>query len=219
MRTFPQTRSQPSAPVETRGAYDSRFRRLIPPSDWATLEPAIRARFIKRLAGADLALYPGRIEATELNVAGWLLAQACRLIGAPLPLYGDAGVAAAVIVSEDPATGGQRWTRIYHRHRGNPQVINSAKAFAGPTGLEELVGGGIGMALTVAATPDRLVFTSAHYFVQVLGHRVRLPAWLTPGTTTVTHRDLGDGRFAFDLEVRHRWFGRLVRQHALFRDT
>ena len=32
-------------------------------------------------------------------------------------------------------------------------------------------------------------------------------------------RDLGDGNFAFDLEVRHPRLGLLVRQHALFADA
>lgn len=219
MRVLPVIESQPAAPARLDSPYDSRFRRLIPANDWAALNPAIRARFTKRLGGPDLAIYPGRIVVTQLNPAGWLLSRLCRLIGAPLPLYSDGGVAAAVLVSEDATTGGQRWTRIYHRRAGNPQVINSAKAFAGPTGLEEHIGGGFGMALRAVAAGDRLTFSSTHYFVRVLDRRLGLPAWCTPGVTTVTHRDLGEGRFAFDLEVRHPLFGMLVRQHAIFRDS
>ncbi len=197
---------------------DSRFRRLIGSAAWAALRPAIRARFGKRLAGADVAIYSGEISETRMSLAGRILAQLCRLIGAPLPLFREIGVAAVVIVSEDEASGGQRWTRVYHRRRGAPQVIVSAKAFAGPTGLEEHIGRGFGMALTVTAAPDRLCFASEHYFWKVGDWRLRLPRWITPGQTTVTHRDLGQNQFVFELELRHRLFGQLIWQSAMFRD-
>lgn len=199
-------------------AGDDRFRRLFFAHEWDGLAPAIQRRFSKRLTGVTVAAYRGRIVSTRLSRAGWLLAQLCRAIGAPLPLRRDGAVPAVVVVSEDAATGGQRWTRIYHRRHGNPQVINSAKAFAGPTGLEEHIGGGIGMALRVVAAKDRIVFTSDHYFFRAGRARLRLPRWCAPGTTVVTHRDLGNGRFAFDLELRHALLGTLVHQHAIFSD-
>lgn len=197
---------------------DSRFRRLIGGEAWGRLRPAIQRRFGKRLQGAAVAIYRGEIVEARISVAGRALAMLCRLIGAPLPLHRDIGVPAVVIVSEDVALAGQRWTRVYHRHRGAPQTIVSAKAFEGPTGLEEHVGGGFGMALTIEAAPDRLAFVSDHYFWMLGKARLRLPAWLCPGRTTVTHRDLGGGVFGFDLELRHPWFGLLLRQSALFRD-
>ncbi len=198
--------------------YDSRFRQLVGRAEWAALRPAIRRRFSKRLIACGLALYAGEIVETRRNMAGRMLASLCRMIGAPLPLYDDCGVPAAVIVSEDIATGGQRWTRVYHRRRGAPQVINSAKAFAGATGLEEWIGGGFGMALTIEAMPDRLLFRSRGYFFTIGRRRIALPRWLSPGETLVTHRDLGDGHFAFDLQLVHSLFGVLILQHALFRD-
>ena len=97
-------------------------------------------------------------------------------------------------------------------------MIHSAKSFAGPTGIVEHIGGGFGMALTVRAEADALIFTSDHYFWQFGRVRLRLPRWLTPGATVVTHQHLGAGRFAFDLRVTHPRFGELVNQHALFRD-
>lgn len=212
-RLFDET---PAAKADT--AYDVRFRRLLPRRDWDRLEPAIQRRFSKRLRGVDCAIYRGEIVETWMSGAGWLLAQLCRLIGAPLPLHHDVAVPAVVVVSEDEVTGGQCWTRIYHRHRGNPQAIVSAKAFGGATGLEEHIGGGVGMALRVDAEADRLHFVSDHYFVRFGRRRLRLPGWLTPGRTVVTHRDLGEGRFAFDLDLTHPWLGPLLHQHAVFRD-
>lgn len=198
--------------------YDYRFRRLVPRGDWDALPAAVRRRFSKRLSGTASATYSGEIVWTRLSGAGWLLAQFCRLIGAPLPLGASGPAPAAVVVSEDMASGGQCWTRLYGRARGYPQLIHSAKQFAGPTGLEEHIGGGFGMALTVRAEGDALVFASDHYFWRIGRIRLRLPHWLAPGATQVVHRDLGGGRFAFDLRVDHPLFGMLVDQHALFRD-
>lgn len=198
--------------------YDTRFRRLVPAHDWDALPGDVRRRFSKRLSGQRVAAYSGEIVWTRLSRAGRLLAQFCRLIGAPLPLGPSGPAPAAVAVSEDRTSGGQIWTRIYGRVRGFPQVIHSAKRFAGPTGLEEHIGGGFGMALTVRAEADALIFASDHYFWQAGRIRLRLPRWLAPGATLVTHQHLGSGRFAFDLKVTHALLGEILSQHGLFRD-
>ena len=128
---------------------DLRFRRLISDADWERLPPNVRRRFTQRLAGGNTIVYTGEVIETRLSRAGWWLAQAARLIGAPLPLSAEARVPSVVTVTEDMSKGGQVWTRLYARRSGFPQVIHSAKRFAGSTGLEEYVGYGIGMALTV----------------------------------------------------------------------
>ena len=214
-------RPQHSGPTYHDGAaelYDTRFRHLVGEAGWRRLPEAVRRRFSKRLSGNRLARYEGMVLEVRQSRAGWLLAQLCRVIGAPLPLHRDCGVPAVVIVSEDRASGGQCWSRIYARESGFPQVIHSAKRFAGPTGLEEYLGRRIGMALVVDADSHGLVFRSDHYFVMLFGRRWRLPHWLGPGRTTVTHRDLGEGRFHFDLDLVHPLLGELVHQHAEFSD-
>src|SRR3546814_2362467 len=87
----------------------------------------------------------------RLSAAGWLPAQSCRPSGAPVRPAAGGPASAAVAVSEDRASGGQCWSRLYGRASGHPQVIHSAKSFAGPTGIVEHIGGGFGMALTVRA--------------------------------------------------------------------
>jgi len=198
---------------------DGRFRRLVPSADWDALPDDVRRRFSKRLSGTAVVTYNGEIVWTRLSHAGWLLAQLCRLIGAPLPTNASGPAPAAVAVSEDRASGGQCWTRLYGRARGYPQVIHSAKRFAGSTGLEEHIGGGFGMALLVRAEAGALVFASDHYFWRLGRFRVRLPRWLAPGETVVTHQHLGRGCFAFDLKVTHPLFGELLSQHGLFHDA
>lgn len=197
---------------------DLRFRALLPAGAWAGLPAAVRRRFSKRMRAGATVVYTGDVRSVESNVWGRCLARAAWLIGAPLPLVFEPG-ASVVTVTEDVVGQGQVWSRLYVRRNGFPQVIHSAKRFAGPTGLEEDVGAGVGMALTVAAEEGALVFRSAFYFATVLGRRIRLPRWAEPGRLTIVHRDLGEGRFAFILALDHPWLGRLLGQDAVFRDT
>lgn len=198
---------------------DLRFRGLLSEEAWGALPLAVRRRFSKCLAAGESVVYVGEVVECRMSRAGWLLAQAARLIGGPLPVARDVGVASVVTVTEDRATGGQIWTRLYARRDGFPQVIHSSKRFAGPTGLEEYIGRGIGMALAVAVEDGALAFRSAGYFLQVFERRFRLPAWATPGALTVTHAEAGEGAFVFTLEIVHRRFGLLLRQSAVFRES
>jgi hypothetical protein len=205
---------------------DLRFRALIGEEAWARLPEAVRARFGKRVSGCATVVYVGEVVECRLSAAGWLLAQLGRLMGAPLPLSRDADVPACVSVTEDPApstslgtgSAGQFWTRIYGRRSGFPQVISSSKRFCGPTGLEEQVGGGLGIALRVEVANGALHFLSDHYFLMVRGRRLLLPKFLSPGALRVNHVDCNHGLFAFVLELRHRWLGELVHQTAMFRE-
>ena len=149
MRSGAERQIEAAAPVAREAGdrlTDDRFRRLVPRADWDALPADVRRRFSKRLCGTAVATYSGEIIWTRLSRIGWLLAQFCRLIGAPLPTNASGPMPAAVTVSEDRTSGGQCWTRLYGRTHGHPQVIHSAKSFAGPTGLEEHIGGGFGMA-------------------------------------------------------------------------
>jgi Domain of unknown function (DUF4166) len=198
---------------------DLRFRALLADRDWASLPAAIRRRFSKRLAGGHTLVYIGEVFETWMSARGWWLAQAARLIGAPLPTSPSVHVPSVVTVTEDVATGGQIWTRLYARRRGFPQIIHSAKRFAGPTGLEEYFGYGLGMSLTVHVRDEALIFRSEGYFLHLLGRRVVLPRWLTPGNLSVTHAELADGRFSFALQLIHPRYGLLIRQLAAFREA
>jgi hypothetical protein len=201
---FPRRGREPASPPAEIG--DLRFRALAGEEAWASLPEAVRERFGRHI--------------------GAVLAQLCRLIGAPLPLSRDAFVPAVVSVTEDPASGGQFWTRLYGRRRGPssslrtcfPQAIRSIKRFCGPTGLEEYVGRGIGIALSVEIAQGALHFLSDHYFLSVPGLRLRLPRWLSPGRMRVSHIDCGHGSFAFVLRLDHPRLGELICQTAMFEE-
>ena len=197
---------------------DLRFRALMPDREWMSLPAAIRRRFSKRLAGGNTAVYSGEILETRISTAGWCLTQLARLIGAPLPTSTDSGVPTVVTVTEDMATGGQIWTRLYTRRNGFPQIINSSKRFSGPTGIEEYLGHGLSMALTIHARNGALEFRSAGYSLRLLGMRFKLPAFLSPAMT-VGHAEMGEGRFLFTLDVEHPVLGVLISQSAAFRET
>ena len=199
--------------------HDLRFRALVGAEAWDLLPVEVQRRFSKRLSGAQVALYRGLVVEMRVSRLGWLLAQLCRLVGAPLPLNRKSGGGALVVVSEDRNGGGQNWTRIYARPSGFPQVIHSAKRFCGPTGLEEYLGGGLGMALRMETLSDGIAFVSDHYFFQIGPRRTRLPLALTPGVTRVTHRQVAGASFLFGLEVVHPLAGTLIRQEILFDDV
>jgi hypothetical protein len=198
---------------------DLRFRSLLSQTDWASLPLPIRRRFSRRLGAGDSVVYVGEVVETSLTWVGRLFGHLARLIGGPLPTSSDCGVPAVVTVTEDAASGGQHWTRLYVRRARFPQVIQSSKQFAGPTGLEEYVGCGVGMALTIHVAADTLLFRSAGYFIRFGGFRVRLPSWITPGRITVGHVERGRGQFLFTLECVHPVFGTIIRQTALFREA
>lgn len=198
---------------------DLRFRTLLGDDEWFSLPANVRSRFSKRLAAGETAIYVGRVTDIAMNRAGRVLVQLARLIGGPFPTSTDTGTASVVTVTENAATGGQIWTRLYARKKGVPQVIHSTKLFAGPTGLEEHVGGGVSMRLKVRVEDGKLLFQSRDYFLSMGRLRFAIPRWLTPGALTVTHTDMSDGSFTFTLDVEHPVLGTLIHQCVAFRES
>jgi Domain of unknown function (DUF4166) len=195
------------------------FRSLVGETQWLTLPAAVQRRFDRELVPGESAGFIGEVAVTRLHWVGRYWARVAQLFGAPLPLRALSHTPAAVLVTADSKTDSQIWTRIYHEPGRLPQVIRSMKRFAGPSGLEECVGAGIGMALTVSAENRALVFRSSAYFVRLGRYRVRVPYWLTPGTIEVRHREERAGTFGFALTVTHPVFGEIIYQLAFFRDV
>jgi len=198
---------------------DIRFRKLLSPKDWNALPATIRARFSKRVQGGQSTIYKGYVVRTDMNPAGRILAQALRVIGAPLPLDRHNTEAPAVVtVTEDADYRGQFWSRQYGNKHGFPQIIQSSKQFSGPTGLEEYIGYGIGMTLRLAVEDEALAFYSDRYFLRLKGRRIMLPKWMSHLALRVGHADHGGGWFEFSLDLKHPWLGQLMDQRVMFKD-
>jgi hypothetical protein len=198
---------------------DPRFRDLVGPAAWSRLPEAVRQRFSRHVEPGGMRLFRGHVSETRLSPAGHLLARLAMLVGGPLPVADGATGPAAVLVTESPGLDGQIWTRTYTRPGRFPQTINSVKRFMGLTGLEEHLGAGLVMRLTLGVEAGCLVFRSAGYDLLVAGRRWSIPRWLAPGTCTITHRDEGRGRFSFTLDLTHGRFGTLAHQVAHFEEV
>lgn len=196
----------------------SGFPELLGRSSWQSLPAGTRRRFGAVFRPGSTCCYVGEVTAARLSILGWALAQACRLFGSPLPLFAAPGPA-AVSVTDHPGNGGQVWARCYHRRRGFAQCVQSVKRFAGPTGLEEYLGRGLCMPLTLEVRDGALVFRSAGYQLMLGRFRLRLPRLLHPGSLTVIHRELRGGRFSFEMTLQHPLFGELIQQRACFSEA
>lgn len=204
---------------KSTAAPDGRFAACLGDEGWDALPGAIRARFTHKISAGQSCVYQGRILKTEMTLPGRILAQILRLIGAPLPFdTANNGAAAIVSVTDNPRGNGQFWMRQYGRRKGFPQVLRSTKCFAGPTGLEEYIGAGIGMTLKLSVERGVLWFESARYYIGGQKRRVYLPRALTPGRLRVGHEDVGGGAFIFSLDLTHRLFGRMIYQTIKFYD-
>lgn len=224
------TQTKTVAPEPTEALGDIRFRQLFTLEDWHRLPAPVRHRFGRRVAFGDTLIYRGHVEYNRVNYWGRALTNALRLVGAPLPLDRDnEGAAAVVTVTEAPGKngghGGQVWMRQYARKNAKhlfPQVIQSVKRFEGPTGIEEYIGGGIGMTLRATIEHTELVFTAEDIFwdVKLIGRkiRLRLPRWLGPKLLRAGHEEIGGGAFAFTLKLEHKWFGKMIDQRVWFED-
>ena len=198
---------------------DNRYRKLLGDDGWFRLPRIVRERFEKKLEDGETRLYRREVVETTMNLAGRALAHIARVVGGPLPFNANAVGPANVVVTENAELAAQTWTRIYARRGRFPQVITSAKRFHGPTGLEECLGYGLLMRLRLVEERGALVFRSVGYAIELFGRTLALPTWLEPGRCDVIHRDIGHGHFTFTLELRHRVFGQLIRQVAVFKEV
>ncbi len=209
----------PYPPSNDNDGQDGPYAALLGSAAWHSLPPTVKARFFGLRPANAVTVYRGYVASTHYSRIGQALAQCLRLIGGPLPTATTkTDTLAAVIVSDDPSGKAQYWTRRYGRPGHFPHVIQSAKQFSGPTGLEENIGFGIGMTLNISAKDGALQFTSDRYFVKVFGRRVFLPRALCPGLMQVSHTDFGEGWFEFRLTLSHPLVGRLLDQRAMFCD-
>ena len=213
LRALPddRLRTRPTPALRPHGVLD--YRRLLGRGAWARLPADTRERFAPH---AGEVTYVGRMRRVHLNTAGRVLAQLCRLLGEPLVAGVGEGIPAHVRVFHDPR-GGATWERAYHFPHRPTRLVRSCKRLDRDGTLLECLGFGLHMRLRLEEVAGALHFISTGYFWQGAGLRIPLPQRWFPGETTVTHEDLGAGRFRFTLTIRHPLFGVLVHQDGVFR--
>lgn len=182
---------------------------------WQRLPRAVRRRFA---AGHAPVVYEGRMD-LACSGLGRLFAALSRLVGGPLTGLRADGVPTRVRVRPDGERdrGGMVWERHFIRAGAADRVVQSTKLMR-EGGLVERTVGGLAMRLAVFEERGALVFESRSYFFDLFGHALPVPAWLTPGTCRVEHRDAGAGRFRFTLTMDHPWWGRTFHQSGVFID-
>ena len=187
---------------------------LVGAAGWARLPAAVRRRFGP---GHGSAHYVGRME-LRCSPLGRVVAGVSRLFGSPLSGVTSTAVPTSVRVFDD-GHGGMVWERSFHTAGERaPHVVRSTKQVGADGGLQERTDGGLSMALAVFEEHGTLVFESRRFSL-ILGRvRIPVPALLTPGTCRVTHTDLGDGLFRFDLDMVHPLWGHTFHQSGVFAD-
>jgi len=150
---------------------------------------------------------------------GWLFAQFCRLFGTPLAPTRGREVPVEINLVPDDRLGGTAWNRHYAFDSAKPYTVTSTKSFDANGTLAEHIGNGFSMALRPYERRRDLVFASLGYFIQFAGRKRRIPDWLTPGVTTVTHEQIRGRLFRFTLSVDHPLLGRTVYQRGEFKSA
>lgn len=209
-------RALPVSGRERRVDVEDSYRNILGEKSWNRLHPRVRERFsVKPAVGAAIR-YRGVMRVVELSFMGWLFAQFCRLIGTPLAPRRGREVPMHIVLERDPERQGVQWLRRYD-FVGSPAFsVRSTKTQSGSHELTEHLGFGFSMRLRLSERDGNLYFSSHAYDVSLLGRRVRIPHWLTPGRTTVAHEQVRGERFRFTLSVDHPWFGRTIYQDGVF---
>lgn len=183
---------------------------------WHTLNPHIRERFKQDPDHSGTIEYTGIMDIIRRSKMGWLFAYLTRIIGNPLSPYEGQDVRMDVLLYKKPNQSGTYWQRTYFYEGKSPFTVTSVKREGKNGEMMECVGGGFGMLLDVYHTGNELHFKSTRYFCEILGLRIPLPHWLSPGQTHVIHRDIDKNNFIFEITMYHQQLGETFYQIGTF---
>jgi hypothetical protein len=184
---------------------------------WRRLSAAVRARFGEPVRTVDDV---GEFDVVRASRLGRCLALICVLIGTPV--VPRTGVHVPAIVHVGPTAEGVAWNREYRWPAGAACLVRSTKVIEADGTLVERLPARLCMPLDVYERSGALHFVSRGYYFDCGRRRsgrtirLRLPRWLSPGTTHVEHRDVADGWFRFTMTVSHPVFGELFYQTGRF---
>lgn len=185
---------------------------------WTRLPEAVRLRFGEPPIAVD---YVGEFDVVRASWLGRMVALVCQLLGTPV--VPRTGLHVPAIVHVGPTRCGVAWNREYRWLNGQPCLVRSTKIIDSHGELVERLPARLCMPLTVYELNGVLHFVSRGYYFdfgkRANGERikVRLPKWLSPGTTHVEHLDEAHGWFRFTMTVTHPLFGEMFYQTGRFR--
>jgi hypothetical protein len=213
-RTFrpaPRHRSTTAAP-------ELDFARILGPAAWRRLAPSVRERFSAKPKPGKPIRYHGTMHAVGCSRAGWLIAQACRLIGTPFALHRGTDIPCTITLRAAQSGAAIVWEREYRYPDHPTALVRSEKRSAADGTLTESVGAGFAMKLALSEADGALHFRSLGYVWQIGAWRLPLPGFLSPGAAHVVHQDLGAGRFRFVMTIHHTLLGTLFHQDGVFQE-
>jgi hypothetical protein len=195
------------------------FRKILG-AEWAQLHPDIQARFGKNPAPGKPLNYIGHLTELRCSRVGKLLGYLTMpLIKGALMPFNDANFPVDIQVysrEDGPEIFKQR---IYRLHGRKAVQFTSFMRETSKGEVMEYVGMGLCMKLLLDVRGGNLHFESDGYFLELFGYRIPLPALLTPGHTSLCHRNNNAEQFDIRIEITHPLFGRTFTQAGVFREV
>ena len=183
---------------------------------WAALHPDVQRRFEKNPTPDAPLHYHGVMTRMDASPLGLLAANLTRFIGCLQP-FTEAPLPVRIQVYGKPGETDLYKFRQYLRRKRKPFLFTSRMRLGRKGEVLELVGCGFGMVLSLSVTPEgNLHFFSDHYFFRLGTHLLRLPLWLTPGVTNLTHFNIDMENFHIRIDIRHPWFGQMFLHEGRF---
>ncbi len=194
------------------------FKSLLGQAAWHRLPSAVRARFDGTQGRFAEKVYAGVMTEVRASRLGLWLARLCTVLGTPIVPRVGCNIPMFVRLFHVPKQAGIAWERIYRFPEQPTWTVRSTKMLARDGTLIESLGFGLCMPLKLAEVNGELHFISQGYYFQWGALRIPLPGGFPPGATTIIHRDLGNGRFCFILQISHPWLGQMFYQEGYFSD-
>ena len=183
---------------------------------WQHLHPDIQRRFEKDPTPDAPLHYQGVMTRMFASPLGLIAANLTRFIGCLQP-FTEAPLPVRIQVYGKPGETDLYKFRQYLRRGRKPFLFTSRMRLGKQEEILELVGRGFGMVLSLSVTPDgNLHFFSDRYFLRAAGRLWRIPLWLTPGVTNLTHFNIDQDNFHIRIDIRHPLFGQMFLHEGRF---
>jgi hypothetical protein len=189
------------------------LQRQMSATDWAQLQPSIRARFATTQAHPVLAHFEGTMQWVYCSPLGTLIA---KLLSRWPMLPASCGQNIAFDFSIFKKANQFIKRRRYRLDKGCFSFVSTVDE---QPCLHEEFAGGLGMYLQLSAEQGALLFRDKGYFLRLGAWRIPLPRCLSVGAFELLHRTIDEDRFQVIIRVTHPLFGTLFYQRGEFHNA